>query len=74
MLFLTPLTSFLFTYLGLSSDNPYDGPGKTARIAIIGGGPAGVSFLKGLTDVPVRYRKDRTVDLFDSREAIGGIW
>ncbi|QFZ27175.1 putative thiol-specific monooxygenase [Clavispora lusitaniae] len=40
------------------------------RIAIIGGGPAGLAAAKALVSEPVKF----TIDLFERRSNVGGLW
>lgn len=45
------------------------------RIAIIGGGTAGVTTLKTLlTDIPLEKRGGWEVVLFEQRAGVGGVW
>lgn len=43
-------------------------------IAVVGGGTAGIAMLKALADVPEHTRRNWTIDLFEKREDLGGIW
>lgn len=45
------------------------------RIAIVGGGTAGLTMLKTLSaDLPSEVTKDWDIVLFEQREDIGGVW
>jgi len=51
-----------------------DEPLVSNSIAIIGAGSAGLAMLKTVLDFPQEVREAWTVDLFDEREDIGGVW
>lgn len=45
------------------------------RIAIVGGGTAGLTMLKTLTaDLPAEVTRDWDIVLFEQREDVGGVW
>lgn len=46
----------------------------TKRIAIVGGGTAGIGQLIALTSLPESVRKGWQIDLFEQREDVGGVW
>ena len=47
----------------------------TKRIAIVGGGTAGLTMLKTLvTELPSETRQDWEIVLFEQRDDVGGIW
>lgn len=43
-------------------------------IAVVGGGTAGIAALKALLDLPESTRRNWTIDLFEQREDLGGVW
>jgi cation diffusion facilitator CzcD-associated flavoprotein CzcO len=47
---------------------------QTKRICVIGGGPAGLAVLKIIADSPPFQAGQWTVDPFEARENVGGIW
>ncbi|CAI5757671.1 unnamed protein product [Candida verbasci] len=47
-----------------------EGP-KYDRIAIIGGGPAGLAAAKALAYEPINFK---TIDLYERRDKLGGLW
>lgn len=64
-----------FSKLSLESSPIVSGvtPQKDS-IAVIGAGTAGIGALIGLQAVPEEVRKDWTVELFERREDVGGVW
>jgi uncharacterized protein with NAD-binding domain and iron-sulfur cluster len=44
------------------------------RVAILGGGAAGLGALKALLDLPEAHRRGRVIDLYKARSEIGSIW
>ncbi|GAA5968524.1 hypothetical protein JCM21900_006632 [Sporobolomyces salmonicolor] len=51
-----------------------DPPVKPKSIAIIGGGTGGLGALIGILDLPEEVRQGWTIDLFERRKDIGGVW
>ncbi|GAA5878117.1 hypothetical protein JCM1840_002247 [Sporobolomyces johnsonii] len=49
-------------------------PVKSKSIAIVGGGTGGLGALIGILDLPEEVRKGWTIDLFERRKDIGGVW
>lgn len=46
----------------------------TKRIAIVGGGSAGLGVLRALLDLPQEIRAAWEIDLYEQRDNVGGIW
>ncbi|KAI5476895.1 FAD/NAD P-binding domain-containing protein [Pseudohyphozyma bogoriensis] len=44
------------------------------RIAIVGGGSGGLGVLAALLTLPEEVRKEWTIDLFEQRRDVGGVW
>lgn len=47
---------------------------KKKRVAIVGGGTAGLGNLISLLSLPESVRQGWQIDLFEQREDVGGIW
>ncbi|ORY88950.1 hypothetical protein BCR35DRAFT_350474 [Leucosporidium creatinivorum] len=57
-----------------SSSSSAASPTSPKRIAIVGGGVAGLGALKALLDLPVHAQQGWVIDLFEERSRLGGIW